>query len=256
MTTTITKTLELHYIKTCNLHAPLSPSIWKNPDAPVAEGYTMIPYDMAPLRELEMDEQADLLEKYPRFPYDAEYIPDVSVYKVHKFNFGFEYVICDGFHPIENKRQTGGPSEALLRTRFWRMISGPPIYSMYYDISTVQRNNEYNYGCVILKQLNEGLSELHRGRYIEDISSGRSINIIPKSAILRRSNTIRNRPANYGNPLIGDDKTEVDYDSVYQGAFGSANRDIDREKEDQYAVAIFPISRNGYNGYEYDEERD
>ena len=247
MTTTITKTLELHYIKTCNLHAPLSPSIWKNPDAPVAEGYTMIPYDMAPLRELEMDEQADLLEKYPRFPYDAEYIPDVSVYKVHKFNFGFEYVICDGFHPIENKRQTGGPSEALLRTRFWRMISGPPIYSMYYDISTVQRNNEYNYGCVILKQLNEGLSELHRGRYIAN-PDGNSL--ISSSRMLRRSPTIRDSPANYGNPLQsrvtrdGIEMTEVSYDSVYEyyyGMFGSPECGK-IERDDQDAVAIFPTN--------------
>lgn len=237
MTTKTTKTLELHYIKTRDLHAPLSHSIWKNPDA---EGYTIIPHDMAPLRELEMDEQADLLEKYTRFDYDA----DVSVYK---FNFEFEYVICDDFHPIENKRQTDGPSESLLRTRFWRMISGPHIDSMYYDISTVQRNNEYNYGCVILKQLNEGLSELHRGRYIAD-PNGNSL--ISSSCMLRRSPTIRDSPANYGNPLqshvtrTGIEMTEVSYDSVYEyyyGMFGSPERGK-RERDDQDAVAIFPTN--------------
>jgi len=238
----MTKTLELHYIKTCRLHAPLSHSIWKNPDT---EGRTIIPHDMAPLRELEMNEQADLLEKYRRFDYDAEYIPDVSVYEVYKFNFEFEYVICDDFHPIENKRRADAPSVALLRTRFWRMISGPAIDSMYYDISLVKPNNEYNYGCVILKQLNEGLSELHRGRYIAD-PDGNSL--ISSSRMLRRTPTIRDSPANYGNPLqstvtpTGIEMTEVDYDSVYEyyyGMYGSPECGK-RERDDQDAVAIFP----------------
>ena len=247
-----TKQIMLRFIKTSDLYGPLSPSVWKNPDA---DGYTIVPPDTAPLRKIGMDAQADLLDSYKNFPQNVGYIPDISIYKTHDFCCEFEYTVRDGEFAIENKKYSDGPDTAPLRVRFWRLISGPHLDAIYYDMSLTSRN-EYNYGCVILKQLNEGLSELHRGRYIEDISSGRSINIIPKSAILRRSNTIRNRPANYGNPLIGDDKTEVDYDSVYQGAFGSANRDIDREKEDQYAVAIFPISRNGYNGYEYDEERD
>ncbi len=237
---TTTKTLELHYIKTRRLHDPLSPSIWKNPDAPLPDrdARTLIPHDMAPLRALGMDEQADLLEGYKRFDYDAKYIPDVSIYEVHKFNFEFEYVVRDSMQPIQNKRQSGGPAYALLRTRFWRLVSGPQTDSMYYDISLTQRNNEYNYGCAILKQLNEGMSELHRGRYIADLAGN---SMITRSCVLRRSPTIRDSPTNCGNPLVGDDNTEVDYDSVYEyyyGMFGSPECGK-RERDDQDDIAIF-----------------
>ena len=220
------KTIELHYIKTRRLHDALSPSIWKHPDIVIPDdALTLIPRDMAPLRALCMDEQADLVESY---------FDDMSVHK-----FVFEYVVRDGMHPIQNKRWSDGPDDALLRTRFWRLISGPPITSMYYDISLTHHNNEYNYGCVVLKQLNEGLSDLHRGRYIAD-PAGNSI--IAMSCMLRRSPLIRDSPANCGNPLVGDDKkTEVDYDSVYEyyfGMYGSPEYGK-RERDDQDSVAIF-----------------
>jgi hypothetical protein len=62
--------------------------------------------------------------------------------------------------------------------------------------------------------------------------------------MLRRSPTIRDSPANYGNPLVNIDGeiTEVDYDSVYEyyyGMYGSPECGK-RERDDQDAVATFP----------------
>jgi hypothetical protein len=243
MSTTIAnKTLTLRYIKTSDLHAPLSFSIWRYPGAPVREGYTIIPHDTAPMRRLDMGAQADILDNYKHVPHDADYAADVKVYKTHDFYAEFEYVVRDGEFPIENKRARDGPDKAPLRVRFWRLISGPPIDSFYYDISITSRNNEYNHGCAILKQLNEGLSELHRGRTIMDPCGKK---LISQSSMLRRSPTIRDSPANYGNPLILNEDgeiTEVEYERVYEyyyGMYGSPECGK-RERDDQDAVATFP----------------
>ena len=218
------KTLKLRYIKSCDLHAPLSHAIWINS---VGEGYTIIPHDTAPMRAIGMDAQADILDNYKHL-------------SITEADFEFEYVVRDGEFAIENKRNRDGPDKAPLRVRFWRLISGPNVDSTYYDMSLTSRN-EYNYGCVILKQLNEGLSELHRGRFIA-LPDGRSI--IPQSQAFRRSPTIRDSPANYGNPLvlINGEITEVDYDSVYDyyyGMYGSPEYG-QRERDDQDSVAFFP----------------
>jgi hypothetical protein len=63
--------------------------------------------------------------------------------------------------------------------------------------------------------------------------------------MLRRSPTIRDSPANYGNPLILVEgvETEVDYDSVYDyyyGMYGSPEFG-QRERDDQDSVANFPM---------------
>jgi len=230
MTTIANKTLTLRYIKTSDLHAPLSNSIWRDPDAPVSENYTIIPNDTAPMRAMGMDAHADILDNYKPSPDATNYL-----------DFVFEYVVRDGEFTIENKRFRGGPDKAELRVRFWRLISGPNVDSTYYDMSLTSRN-EYNYGCVILKQLNEGLSELHRGRPIL-LPNGKSI--ISPSRMLRRSPTIRDSPANYGNPLIlneDGETTEVGYHKVYEyyyGMYGSPECG-QRERDDQDSVAFFP----------------
>jgi hypothetical protein len=235
-----TTTLRLRYIKTSDLHAPLSHHIWRDPDAPVSEGFTIIPHDTAPMRAIGMDAQADILDNYKHSPAPA---PGASNYMTTDADFVFEYVVRDGEFTIENKRARGGPDKALLRVRFWRLISGPNVDSTYYDMSLTSRN-EYNSGCVVLKQLNEGLSQLHRGRFIA-LPDGRSI--ISSSRMLRRSPTIRDSPANYGNPLIlneDGEMTEVDYDSVYEyyyGMFGSPECG-ERERDDQDSVAFFPMT--------------
>ena len=252
--TTTTKQLMLRYIKTSDLHAPLSNSIWRNPDAPIPDGYTIIPHDTAPMRVMGMDAQADILDNYKHFPHDAAYVSDISIYKTHDFCYEFEYVVRDGEFAIENKRSRGGPDTAPLRVRFWRLVSGPPLDAIYYDMSLTSRN-EYNYGCVLLKQLNEGLSELHRGRSIL-LPDGSSI--ISPSRMLRRSPTIRDSPANYGNPLIineDGEKAEVDYDRVYEyyyGMYGSPECG-QRERDDQDSVANFPMDEEEGQGQGVDE---
>ena len=225
------KTLTLRYIKTSDLHAPLSYSIWRDPDAPVSEGYTIIPHDTAPMRAMGMDAHADILDNYKPSPDATNYL-----------DFVFEYVVRDDEFAIENKRFRGGPDKAPLRVRFWRLISGPNVDSIYYDMSLTSRN-EYNYGCVLLKQLNEGLSELHRGRSIL-LPNWKSI--ISQSRMLRRTPTIRDSPANYGNPLILNEDgeiTEVGYHKVYEyyyGMYGSPECG-QIERDDQDSVAFFPI---------------
>lgn len=231
----INKTLTLRYIKTCDLHAPLSHSIWRDPDAPASEGYTIIPHDTAPMRAMGMDAHADILDNYKHSS------PGASNYMTSEADFVFEYVVRDGEFTIENKRCRDGPDKAPLRVRFWRLISGPNVDSTYYDISLTSRN-EYNCGCVLLKQLNEGLSDLHRGRFIA-LPNGESI--ISSSRMLRRTPTIRDSPANYGNALVLNEDggmTEVDFDSVYEyyyGMFGSPESG-QRERDDQDSVAFFP----------------
>ena len=244
---TTTKTIELHYMKSCRLHAPLSPSIWSIPGAPIPGNYTIIPHDMTQLRNMGMDVHANKLEAYKRFDYEAEF-PDGSNCEVHKFNFQFEYAIRDGDFTVQNRRPYGRPEKVPLRVRFWRMIAGPPIDSFYYDISLTSRN-EYNFGCVILKQLNEGLSELHRGR---SILRPDGTSMIPKSCLLRRSPTIRDSPANYGNPLVlfEGETTEMDYDRIYEyyyGMYGSQEYG-QRERDDQDAVANFPMDEEEGKG--------
>jgi len=194
---------------------------------------------------MDMDAQADILDNYQHFPQNVGYIPDISIYKTHDFCYEFEYVVRDGEFRIENNISRGGPDTAPLRVRFWRLISGPPLDAIYYDMSLTSRN-EYNYGCVLLKQLNEGLSELHRGRSIL-LPNGKSI--ISQSQALRRSPTIRYSPANYGNPLIlneDGEKVEVDYDIVYEyyyGMYGSPEYG-QRERDDQDSVAKFPMDED------------
>jgi hypothetical protein len=233
-TTTTNKTLRLRYIKTSDLHAPLSHAIWKTP---IGDGYTIIPHDTAPMRAIGMDAQADILDNYKHLSAPS---PGATNYLTTEADFVFEYVVRDGEFTIENKRARGGPDKAPLRVRFWRLISGPPVDSFYYDMSLTSRD-EHNCGCIVLKQLNEGLSELHRGRFIA-LPNGRSI--ISPSQAFRRSPTIRDSPANYGNPLVNIDGeiTEVDYDSVYEyyyGMYGSPEYG-QRERDDQDSVAFFP----------------
>ena len=236
------KTLTLRFIKTSDLHAPLSHAIWTNPDTPIGEGYTIIPHDTAPMRAMGMDPHADILDNYKHVSVPA---PGATNYLTTEADFVFEYAVRDGEFAIENKRSRGGPEKAPLRVRFWRLISGPNVDSTYYDMSLTSRN-EYNYGCVLLKQLNEGLSELHRGRFIA-LPNGKSI--IPQSQAFRRSPTIRDSPANYGNPLIlneDGEMTEVAYDRVYEyyyGMYGSPEYG-QRERDDQDSVAFFPPDDN------------
>lgn len=239
MTSTIAnKTLTLRFIKTSDLHAPLSHAIWTNPETPIGEGYTIIPHDTAPMRAMGMDPHADILDNYKHVSVPA---PGATNYLTTEADFVFEYAVRDGEFAIENKRSRGGPEKAPLRVRFWRLISGPNVDSTYYDMSLTSRN-EYNYGCVLLKQLNEGLSELHRGRFIA-LPNGKSI--IHQSQAFRRSPTIRDSPANYGNPLIlneDGEMTEVAYDRVYEyyyGMYGSPEYG-QRERDDQDSVAFFP----------------
>ena len=113
---------------------------------------------------------------------------------------------------------------------------------------------EFNYGCVVLRMLNdslpldEGLSdnerliqkELIRGRYIAN-KTGRSI--IKQATGLRRSPTIRG-PANCGNPMI--DGEEVLYESVgywyNYGMYGSPDfGKYAQERDYQDAVVEFPV---------------
>lgn len=113
---------------------------------------------------------------------------------------------------------------------------------------------EFNYGCVVLRMLNdslpldEGLSdderliqkELNRGRYIAN-RNGRSI--IKQATGLRRSPTIRG-PANCGNPIIGGE--EVLYESAgywyNYGMYGSPDPGKYAEERDaQDAVVEFPV---------------
>lgn len=136
------KTIKIRYIK--SIH-PLSPLI------PRGSGYTLIPHDTAPLRELGMNEQADILDSYPHFPHDAEYIPDVSIYLTHDFYFEFEYVKRD--------------DDTKIVDNIWRLVSGPNIESIYCDKSK-NGKDEYNFRFVLLEQLNEGMSELEKGRYL------------------------------------------------------------------------------------------
>jgi hypothetical protein len=114
--------------------------------------------------------------------------------------------------------------------------------------------HEFNYGCAVLRMLNdslpldEGLSdnekiikkELIRGRYISN-QNGRSI--IKQATGLRRSPTIRG-PANCGNPIIGGE--EVLYESAgywyNYGMYGFPDLGkYAQERDDQDAVVEFPV---------------
>ena len=76
--------------------------------------------------------------------------------------------------------------------------------------------------------------------------------------MLRRSPTIRDSPANYGNPLIineDGEKAEVDYDRVYEyyyGMYGSPECG-QRERDDQDSVANFPMDEEEGQGQGVDE---
>jgi hypothetical protein len=133
------KTIKIRYIRSNRLQIPNG------------EGYTLIPHDTAQLRALGMNVQADRLDSYPHFPYDAEYIPDVSIYLTHDFYFEFEYVKRD--------------DDTEISDNIWRLISGPNIQSIYHDKSE-NGKDEYNFRFVLLEQLNEGMSEIEKGRYL------------------------------------------------------------------------------------------
>lgn len=113
---------------------------------------------------------------------------------------------------------------------------------------------EFNYGCVVLRMLNDSLpldeglndneiiikKELIRGRYIAN-KTGRSI--IKQATGLRRSPTIRG-PANCGNPIIGGE--EVLYETAgywyNYGMYGFPDPGKYAEERDyQDAVVEFPV---------------
>ena len=115
-------------------------------------------------------------------------------------------------------------------------------------IDSAYKNNlggfrEFNYGCVLLKTLNESLelSEFMRGRYIAN-EKGQSV--IQGSTVLRRSPRVIG-PINCGNPLIdGDD--EVSYEAAgyfYDyGMYGRRDPGMyAQERDDQDAVIEFPV---------------
>jgi len=114
--------------------------------------------------------------------------------------------------------------------------------------------HEFNYGCAVLRILNDSLpldeglngneiiikKELIRGRYIAN-KNGRSI--IKQATGLRRSPTIRG-PANCGNPIIGGE--EVLYETAgywyNYGMYGFPDLGkYAQERDDQDAVAEFLV---------------
>lgn len=129
---------------------------------------------------------------------------------------------------------------------------------------------EYNWGCVLLKRLNQSLYsdifkedgsiniQFLRGRYVSDIENemlflrGRYIagqdghSIIKRSNALRRSPRIRG-PVNCGNPLMGDENEEVLYELTEYyydyGMYGSKDSGpFMLERDDQDAVIEFAVS--------------
>jgi hypothetical protein len=157
---------------------------------------------------------------------------------VNTETFTFEYVICDGYFDKENAYESTKPVK--MRVRFWRLKPSEYIVDSAFYEKVITR--EYNFGCELLKALNEGLTHFHRGRYIAN-NLGESI--IHKSEILRRIPTVKDSPYNYGNPLMGpNEDEEMDYDEAgfknYYGMFGS--KDLGQtERDDQDAVALFPV---------------
>ena len=216
---TTTKTITIACIPTNDR----IPSIWDYNTDRRFEGVTLIPTDMSMLAEYDMKPQEAVLTGY------AE--------NAKLFEFNFEYVTRDGFHPCENARR--GEPDVELRTHFWRQVSGDPKIDFAWSERSNTGRKEFNYGCSLLKQLNEGLSHMRRGRYIANIE-GKSV--ICQSTMLRRSPTV-NGPYNCGNPLVGTEKTEVDYDTVYEyyyGMYGTKESGM-TERDDQDAVATFDV---------------
>lgn len=235
-------TLTLAYIPS----AAVKESRWDYPGAPKYTNFTLIPSNL--------DEMTKELTNYDGTP-DAMYeelkaeIESYDGVKVEA-EFVFEYVVRDGFFSVDNMG-TGRdkPPDAKLRVRFWRLKTGPTIDKAY---CCRTHNKEFNFGCCLLRQLNNTLSQMLsldkklqerlRGRYIANVEGE---NIIQASSMMRRSPTIKG-PANYGNPIIvryDEVEEEVDYDSVYEyyyGMYGSPEYDK-QERDDQDAVATFPI---------------
>ena len=206
-----TKTLTLSFIQTADV--PSSPYRWIPPDAVPLPGITLVPDDTKKLR-LTTDIQTGVFE--------------------------FEYVVRDGTYDRENPYDRVNPRPVKMRVRFWRLKKSQHMV----DAAFCDRDhsNEYNFGCGVLKTLNEGLGWLHRGRYIAN-SEGKSI--IQVSNLLRRSPTVKDSPYNYGNPLMGpNEDEETEYDAAgfeyYYGMFGSKEYGM-TERDDQDAVAIFPV---------------
>lgn len=139
------KIIKIRYIKSSKLTNTPSPL------NPTGQGYTLIPHDTAPLRALGMNAQADILDSYPHFPHDAEFVSDVNKYVTHDFYFEFEYARCE-------RSQTN--------INIWILVSGPNIDTVYHHMSE-DCKDEYNFRRVLLEQLNDGLSELQLGRYLQ-----------------------------------------------------------------------------------------
>jgi hypothetical protein len=114
--------------------------------------------------------------------------------------------------------------------------------------------HEFNYGCVILRTLNnsllldENLSEndryrqidLIRGRYISD---RKGISFIQRPTGLRRSPRIRG-PANFGNPIVNNEEFTYEeagywYDYGMYGFMDTGK--YAQERDDQDAVVEFPV---------------
>ena len=232
-------TLTLAYIPS----ASIKKSVWSYPGEPEHTNFTLIPSNTD-----EMTEAMRHFDGTPDAMYDA-LKADFESYDGVKAEaeFTFEYVVRDGFYPIQNSWEPKPP--AKLRVRSWRLKSGPAIDNAFYCRT---HSCEYNFGWTLLRQLNKTLNqtlgldkmlqERLRGRYIANVE-GQSI--IQRSNMLRRCPTVKG-PENCGNPIIinqhNDIEEEVDYDRVYEyyyGMYGSKEYGK-QERDDQDAVAIFP----------------
>ena len=214
-----TKTVTLRFANTADI--PPSPYLWTPPDAVPPPGITLIPHDNTKMNECDIT---------------AEF-KDTQIGV-----FEFEYVVRDGTYDRENPYDRVNPQPVKMRVRFWRLKKSEYMVDATFCDRNKFGSKEYNFGCELLKTLNEGLTWLHRGRYIAN-SDGKSI--IQVSNILRRMPTVKNSPYNYGHPLMGpNEDQEMEYDAAgfeyYYGMFGSKEYGM-TERDDQDAVAIFPV---------------
>jgi hypothetical protein len=235
-------TLTLAYIPS----AAVKESRWDYPGAPEYTNYTLIPDNLDEMTKQLTNYDGSMDTMYEELKAEMEGYDGLKA----KAEFVFEYVVREDEFKVENMGWgKDKPPDATLRVRFWRLKSGPMIDKMY---CCRTHNKEFNFGCSLLRQLNNILSQtlsldyklkdLLRGRYIAN-SEGKSV--IQLTNILRPSPTIKG-PANYGNPIVlgyNGKEEEVDYDSVYEyyyGMYGSPEYDK-QERDDQTAVATFPV---------------
>uniref|UniRef100_A0A6C0F208 Uncharacterized protein n=1 Tax=viral metagenome TaxID=1070528 RepID=A0A6C0F208_9ZZZZ len=236
---TMLVTLTLAYVPS----ASIKKSVWAYPSEPEYTNFTLIPSNSDEMTEAMRHYDGTPDTMYEKIKEDFESYDGVKA----EAEFTFEYVVRDGFYPIQNSWEP--KPHAKLRVRSWRLKSGPAIDNAFYCRT---HSCEYSFGCTLLRQLNNTLNrtlsldkmlqERLRGRYIANVE-GQSI--IQRSNMLRRCPTIKG-PENCGNPLIinqyNDIEEEVDYDRVYEyyyGMYGSKEYGK-QERDDQDAVATFP----------------